>query len=47
MPTQTEVLTGAPLPDWMAAKWLPALTDPADPNFLTAITEAEAWLAEH
>lgn len=48
MPAKQEVLDGrAALPEWMAAKWLAALTDPADPKFSKAVTEAEAWLSAH
>jgi hypothetical protein len=47
MPTQTEVISGAPLPEWITAKWLPALTDPANKKFAKAVVEAEAWLAAH
>lgn len=47
MPTHQDVVSGAALPEWMTAKWLPALTDPADKKFATAVVEAEAWLATH
>ena len=46
MPTQEEAIAGAPLPVWMTAKWLRALTDPADKKFPQAVAEAEAWLAD-
>lgn len=47
MPTQDQVLAGVPLPEWMAATWLAALTDPGDPKFSAAVVKAEAWLADH
>ena len=45
MPTQAEILAGAPLPEWMGANWLAALTDPDDPRFADSVLKAEAWLA--
>ena len=47
MPAHSDIISGAPLPEWMAANWLPALTDPDDPTFPTAVVKAEAWLATH
>jgi hypothetical protein len=47
MPTQADVLAGAPLPEWMGLNWLPYLTDPDDPRFATSVIKAEAWLATH
>ena len=47
MPTQEEAVAGVPLPEWMVAKWLRPLTDPADKRFATSVAEAEAWLAAH
>ena len=45
MPTRDEILAGDALPEWMTAKWLRPLTDPADKKFPQAVAEAEAWLA--
>jgi hypothetical protein len=46
MPTQEEAISGTPLPEWMGAKWLAPLTDPADPQFANSVAEAEAWLGD-
>ena len=35
----------AEIPEWMAQPWLPQLTDPNDPQFVSAVIKAEAWLS--
>jgi hypothetical protein len=44
LPGREQVLEGEPLPAWMAAPWLPPLTDPAHPRFIQSVQEAEEWL---